>query len=208
MGKKSVLNRVKVYGWSTVDKPIKWLLSGRQDSHKKCHIDLEVSPKLTYRFISLPGLRFHSQFMERIINFIAVAAHVSLMPELASWTRMHMLEHVTISMICISPYAAYKSVSIFISRYFYDTIDLLLPVFLCSASIRFCSCDLCGRHSFIAPSCPAHRRPRQWPSQHRICGHNNKYMSNILPLVSLQQVEAKATPTVFVCTYICLHLAW
>lgn len=74
--------------------------------------------------------------MERIINFIAVAAHVSLMPELASWTRMHMLEHVTISMICISPYAAYKSVSIFISRYFYDTIDLLLPVFLCSFSLH------------------------------------------------------------------------
>lgn len=37
--------------------------------------------------------------------------------------------------------------------------------------------------------------------QHRICGHNNKYMSNILLL------EAKATPAAFVCTYICLHLA-
>lgn len=106
-------------------------------------------------------------------------------------TCSNMLEHVTISMICISlPEVRF---------HFHFLVTFTIPLtFLPVSSLRSV---LLMRFMWTALIYRAIMCQTTVQSQHRICGHNNKYMSNILLL------EAKATPAAFVCTYICLHLA-
>lgn len=112
------------------------------------------------------------------------------MPELVghACTCSNMLEHVTISMICIhiSPRSPFP---------FSFPVTFTIPLtFLPVSSLRSV---LLMRFMWTALIYRAIMCQTTVQSQHRICGHNNKYMSNIL-----------ATPAAFVCTYICLHLAW
>lgn len=103
---------------------------------------------------------------------------------------------------------AYKFVSIFISSLYTFTIPL---TFYCQSS-GSCSCDLCER-CWVHLS-RHHVQLSQRSSKYRICGHNNKYMSNILlslsPSLSVSvsyfQGKTLATLKVFLCTYICLNL--
>lgn len=140
----------EVVPYNTVAKPIKWLLSGRQEGRKNAILIWKF--RLSLHIVLYP--RYHSRFMERIIIFYCGGeAHVSLMPDLVghACTCSNMLEHVTISMICISlPEVRFHFHFPLLLRYHW-------PFFLCPASVRFCSCDLCGQRSFIAPSCARQR---------------------------------------------------
>lgn len=112
------------------------------------------------------------------------------------WTRMHTLEHARTCHnfndlhISPSPFPFSFPVTFTIPLTFLPVSSLrsvLLMRFMWTALI----------YRAIMSSSQAQTTVQR---QHRICGHNNKYMSNIL-------LEAKATPAAFVCAYTCLHLA-